>query len=399
MAEPTGGAARAARLQAAAAELAAEARRMPADLIHWIPGDGVWSVMDNLCHVREFVPFWTAETLRMARTPHEKWGRDHRDTARLAAVTSTSGFALADVLRDLEAAVQAAATTLGGLSDADLATEAESRNPRWGVKPASFVVDELLVGHVAKHLAQIRRNADQFAARTGTAPLLFAAPPRPLVPVQGRREAVPLGRIFCVGRNYEAHAREMGVAVDREAPFYFTKAAQHYVPSGATVAYPPGTANYHYEMELVAVIGRPAFKVAREQALDCVFGYACGLDMTRRDLQLAAREQRRPWDLGKDFEASAVLSTIVPAAACGHPASGAIELRVNGEVRQQSDLSLLIHDVPAVVAHLSSFYHLQPGDVIFTGTPEGVGPVQPGDRLEGRVAGVGEIRLVIGPAD
>ena len=252
---------------------------------------------------------------------------------------------------------------------------------------------------MAKHLDQIRRNAGEFAARTGAAPLLFPAPPRPLVPVRGRRDAVPLGRIFCVGRNYEAHAREMGVAVDRDAPFYFTKAAQHYVPSGATVAYPPGTGNYHYEMELVVVLGRPAFKVSPDRALDCVFGYACGLDMTRRDLQLAAREQRRPWDLGKDFEASAVMSTIVPATECGHPTSGAIELRVNGEIKQQADLSLLIHGVPAVVAHLSTFYHLQPGDVIFTGTPEGVGPVQPGDRLQGRVAGVGEITLIIGAAD
>ena len=201
---------------------------------------------------------------------------------------------------------------------------------------------------------------------------------------------MPLGRIFCVGRNYEAHAREMGVAVDRDAPFYFTKAAQHYVPSGATVAYPPGTGNYHYEMELVVVLGRPAFTVSHDRALDCVFGYACGLDMTRRDLQLAAREQRRPWDLGKDFEASAVMSTIVPATECGHPTSGAIELRVNGEIKQQADLSLLIHGVPAVVAHLSTFYHLQPGDVIFTGTPEGVGPVQPGTGC--RVASPASVR-------
>ena len=131
---------------------------------------------------------------------------------------------------------------------------------------------------------------------------------------------VPIRRIFCVGRNYEAHAKEMGVAVDREAPFYFTKAAEHYVPSGSTVPYPPGTSNYHYEVELVVVIGAPAFRVPADRALDCVFGYACGLDMTRRDLQSAAREQRRPWDLGKDVEQSAVLAEIVPASEIGHPA-------------------------------------------------------------------------------
>jgi len=228
--------------------------------------------------------------------------------------------------------------------------------------------------------------------------LLFPAPPVSAVPVRGRRERVPIHRIFCVGRNYEAHAREMGVAVDRDAPFYFTKSAVHYAPSGATVPYPPGTGNYHYEMELVVVIGRDAFRVPADRALDCVFGYACGLDMTRRDVQLAAREQRRPWDLAKDVEGSAVIAEIVPATECGRLGEGSIELRVNGDTKQQSDLSLLIHGVPDIVAHLSTYYHLRPGDVIFTGTPEGVGPVQPGDRLDGSIAGVGTIAIGIGPA-
>jgi len=225
---------------------------------------------------------------------------------------------------------------------------------------------------------------------------LFPAPPIPAAPVRGRTERVPIRRIFCVGRNYEAHAREMGVAADREAPFYFTKAAAHYVPSGSTVPYPPGTSNYHYEMELVAVIGAPAFGVPVDRALDCVFGYACGLDMTRRDLQQAAKDQRRPWDIGKDFEGSAVLGEVVPAAEIGHPRDGRIELRVNGETKQQSDLSLLIHGVPEVVAHLSTFYHLEPGDLIYTGTPEGVGAVKAGDELAGSIAGVGSIALTIG---
>jgi fumarylpyruvate hydrolase len=226
--------------------------------------------------------------------------------------------------------------------------------------------------------------------------LVFPAPPVSAVPVRGRTERVAIRRIFCVGRNYEAHAKEMGVAVDREAPFYFTKAAEHYVPSGLTVPYPPGTNNYHYEVELVAVIGAPAFRIPADRALQCVFGYACGLDMTRRDLQLVAREQRRPWDLGKDVEQSAVLAEIVPATEIGHPREGRIELRLNGETKQQSDVSQLIHNVPAIVAHLSTFYHLQPGDVIYTGTPEGVGPVQPGDAIEGSIAGVGTVALTIG---
>jgi fumarylpyruvate hydrolase len=191
----------------------------------------------------------------------------------------------------------------------------------------------------------------------------------------------------------------MGVAVDREAPFYFTKAAEHCVPSGSTVPYPPGTNSYHHELELVVVIGGPAFRVPGERALDCVFGYACGLDMTRRDLQAAAKEQRRPWDLGKDVEQSAVLSEIVPASEIGHPTAGLIELRVNGQTRQTGDISQLIHKVPEVIAHLSGYYHLQPGDLIYTGTPEGVGPVKPGDTLEGSIERVGTITLEIAAAE
>jgi len=226
--------------------------------------------------------------------------------------------------------------------------------------------------------------------------LLFPAPPVVAAPVRGRAARVPIRRIFCVGRNYEAHAREMGAVVDREAPFYFTKAAEHYVPSGSTVPYPLRTDNYHYEMELVVVIGAPAFRVAADRALESVFGYACGLDMTRRDLQQTAKDLRRPWDLSKDFEQSAVLGEIVPAEQIGHPREGRIELRVNGETRQSSDLSLLIHGVPEVIAHLSTFYHLQAGDLIYTGTPEGVGPVKPGDELAGSIEKIGTIALTIG---
>jgi fumarylpyruvate hydrolase len=229
--------------------------------------------------------------------------------------------------------------------------------------------------------------------------LIFPAPPVLCAPVRGTAQRFPIRRIFCVGRNYEAHAKEMGVAVDREAPFWFTKAAEDYVPSGATVAYPPGTSNYHYEMELVVAIGKAGFRVPASAALDHVYGYACGLDMTRRDLQLAAREQRRPWDLGKDFEQSAVMAEIVPAAVIGHPATGRIELRVNGQIRQSSDLDLLIHRVPELIAHLSGFYHLHPGDLIYTGTPEGVGPVVAGDRIDGSIEGLGDVQLTVGQAE
>ncbi|WP_285409886.1 fumarylacetoacetate hydrolase family protein [Variovorax sp. efr-133-TYG-130] len=225
--------------------------------------------------------------------------------------------------------------------------------------------------------------------------LLFPAPAPTLAPIRGSDASFPIRRIFCVGRNYEAHAKEMGVAVDREAPFYFTKAAEYFVPSGATIAYPPGTKNYHYEMELVVAIGKGGFRIEEKSALEHVYGYACGLDMTRRDLQLTAREQRRPWDLGKDFEQSAVMSEIVPASEVGPLSSGRIELRVNGVTKQSSDISLLIHNIPALISHLSGFYHLQPGDLIYTGTPEGVGPVVAGDVIDGSIEGVGSIRLIL----
>ncbi len=228
---------------------------------------------------------------------------------------------------------------------------------------------------------------------------LFTPPAPVAAPIRGRDELFPIHRIFCVGRNYAAHAREMGAEPDREAPFYFNKSAHHYVASGSTIPYAPETANFQYEMELVVVIGKSGFRIAAEDALDHVFGYACGLDMTRRDIQFALREKQRPWDLAKDFENAAVLSEIVPASITGHPAKGLVQLKLNGEVKQSGDMSDLIHPVPALIAHLSRYYHLQPGDIIYTGTPEGVGPVKPGDRLEGMVEGVGNIALAIGPAE
>ncbi|MFP4275749.1 MAG: fumarylacetoacetate hydrolase family protein, partial [Paracoccaceae bacterium] len=207
------------------------------------------------------------------------------------------------------------------------------------------------------------------------------------------------GRIFCVGRNYAAHAAEMGVEVDREAPFYFTKTPTAALASGSTLPYPPGTANFHYEMELVVAIGAPAFRVTVQDAARAIHSYGCGLDMTRRDLQQKAREKQRPWDLGKDFEGSAVFAPLTKAAEIGEIGPQRIHLEVNGEVKQDAHLSDLIHSVPEIVADLSKFYHLRPGDLIMTGTPAGVGPVTQGDRITGGIDGLAPITLTIGPAE
>jgi fumarylpyruvate hydrolase len=234
-----------------------------------------------------------------------------------------------------------------------------------------------------------------------TSPTYLWTPPAILsLPVRGQAARLPIQRLFFVGRNYHAHAIEMGKPVDKanERPFYFTKAPSTLVESGATVAYPPETGNYHYEMELVVAIGKPGFRVSEADAPNLVYGYACGLDMTRRDLQLAARDKGRPWDLGKDVEQSSVVSPVVPMPGTVLR-SGELALSVNGQGRQKSDLSMLIWGVPELIADLSKFYHLQPGDLIFTGTPEGVGAVVAGDRIEGYVAGVGEIALTIGAAE
>ncbi|MDP1530634.1 fumarylacetoacetate hydrolase family protein [Rhodoferax sp.] len=220
------------------------------------------------------------------------------------------------------------------------------------------------------------------------------------LPVRGKTERLPINRLFFVGRNYHAHAVEMGRPVDKtvERPFYFTKAPQTLVESGATVAYPPETKNYHFEMEMVVVIGKPGFRVKAEAAHEIIYGYATGLDMTRRDLQLVARDKGRPWDLGKDVEQSSVCSEVVPMPGVIID-QGEIALEVNGETKQKSDVEKLIWNVREIIADLSLFYHLQPGDLIYTGTPEGVGAVVAGDKITGHVAGVGEVALTVGPAE
>ena len=229
---------------------------------------------------------------------------------------------------------------------------------------------------------------------------LFNPPPVMSAPIRGTGTAFPINRLFFVGRNYHAHAVEMGRPVDKsvERPFYFTKAPQTLTASGATVAYPPETSNYHFEMELVVAIGKPGFRVKAEDAHTLIYGYAAGLDMTRRDLQLVARDKGRPWDLGKDVEQSSVCSEIVPLQGVVIE-RGAIALEVNGQNKQSSNVGKLIWNIRELIADLSLFYHLQPGDLIYTGTPEGVGPVVAGDKISGRVEGVAEVTLTVGAAE
>ena len=222
---------------------------------------------------------------------------------------------------------------------------------------------------------------------------------QPTPPVLARTttgQDFPVRRLFCIGRNYAAHAREMGNDPDREPPFFFTAWAETVVPDGSLIAYPQSTTDYHHEIELVVAIGRSGRNVAVEQALDLVFGYAIGLDMTRRDVQSAAKEAGRPWDAAKNVEASKPLGQIHPAAGFD-PSIGSITLSVNGEPKQTGDLSDQIWSVPEVIAHLSKFYRLEPGDLIYTGTPAGVGPVVPGDILVGAINGLGELTVTIGP--
>lgn len=223
---------------------------------------------------------------------------------------------------------------------------------------------------------------------------MIAIPAPTTVPVGGG-DSFPVRRVYCVGRNYRAHAIEMGADPDREAPFFFTKPADAVVPSGTTIAYPPRTGDYQHEIELVVAIGRRGRDIPVERALEYVYGYAVGLDMTRRDLQIEARKAGRPWDMGKAFDQSAPCGEISPAATTGPLTGGAISVAVNGETRQSSDLSLLIWNVAEVIADLSTYVELAPGDLIYTGTPEGVGPVQPGDTLVGRIDGLADLEVTI----
>jgi fumarylpyruvate hydrolase len=226
---------------------------------------------------------------------------------------------------------------------------------------------------------------------------VLTPPPVASVAVDGPADRFPVRRIFCVGRNYAAHAREMGKNPDRDPPFFFTKPADAVVDSGETVAYPPETENFHYEAELVVAIGTGGRNISEADSLTHVWGYAVGNDLTRRDLQLQAREQGRPWDWGKAFDRSAVIGPVHPVAKVGHPDKGRIRLSVNGTVKQDADLAELIWSVPEIISILSHSIALAPGDLIMTGTPAGVGALVPGDRCVVEIAGLGRIETPIGP--
>ncbi len=229
--------------------------------------------------------------------------------------------------------------------------------------------------------------------------LLFPAPPVRTVPVKGSAAEYPVHRIFCVGRNYVEHAKEMGAEVDRDAPFYFTKSLMALQASGQTLPYPPGTKNYHYEMELVVAIGKPVFLVGKADARSAIFGYACGLDMTRRDLQSAAKAKQQPWDTGKDVENSAIIAAITPAEAFGPAGQQRMTLTLNGRVKQDAKLTDLVWSLEEIISHLSGLYHLAPGDLIYTGTPAGVGAVVSGDVIEGAIEGLDPVWLSVGPLE
>jgi len=220
--------------------------------------------------------------------------------------------------------------------------------------------------------------------------------PQPAVPVAGTDQAFPVHRIYCVGRNYAAHAREMGHDPQRTVPVFFMKPADAIVLGGATVPYPSRTENLQHEVELVVAIGEPGRDIPVEKAMDHVFGYAVGIDLTRRDLQLAAKESRGTWDTAKGFDQSAPISPVHRAQDIGHPESGRIWLSVNGEIRQNADLNELIWSVAEALAELSTFFALAPGDLVFTGTPAGVGPLEVGDKITSGIDGIDEIEITIG---
>jgi fumarylpyruvate hydrolase len=223
----------------------------------------------------------------------------------------------------------------------------------------------------------------------------FEPPPRVTARIAGSDALFPVRRIYCVGRNYAAHAREMGHDPDREPPFFFGKPADALQPDTAPVPFPDATADFHHEVELVVALGGGGRDIPASGVHSLVFGYGIGIDWTRRDLQAVAKSEGKPWDAAKGFDRSATLGPLHPVAAVGHPARGRIWLTVNGALRQEADLATLIWSVPEVVAALSALFELRPGDLIFTGTPAGVGPVRRQDRIACGIAGLGEISTVI----
>ena len=216
---------------------------------------------------------------------------------------------------------------------------------------------------------------------------------QPSLPIDGSEERFAVRRIYCVGRNYRAHAIEMGSDPDREPPFFFMKPADAIVQNGATIPYPPQTSNLHYEIELVVAIGTAGKDIAKADSLNHVWGYGVGIDLTRRDIQNKAKESGRPWDMGKGFDNSAPCTALKPVSDVGHPDSGEIWIKVNGEVQQKSTIDLHIWSVPETISYLSGLVELQPGDLIYMGTPDGVGPVVAGDTMEGHIDGVNDLTI------
>jgi len=216
----------------------------------------------------------------------------------------------------------------------------------------------------------------------------------PALPIAGSADTFPVRRIFCVGRNYVEHQKEMG-GDGREQPFFFIKSEFALVPGGGEIHYPAKTTNYHYETEMVVAIGKGGRRIQAKDATGHIFGYAVGLDMTRRDLQQLGKDKGRPWDFGKNFDEGAPCAPLSPASSIGHPSKGTLSLMVNGKERQKADLSDMIWSVPEQIEYLSQYYTLEPGDIIMSGTPAGVGPVQPGDQLVAHIDGLTDLRVKI----
>lgn len=225
---------------------------------------------------------------------------------------------------------------------------------------------------------------------------VLPVPDATILSVKGQKQLFPVRRVYCVGRNYSEHAREMGHDPDREPPFFFSKPADAVIPADGTVTYPTLTADLHHEVELVVAVGKGGLNIESQNALDHVWGYSVGLDLTRRDLQAAAKKMGRPWDFAKGFDNSAPTCPVVPVSAIGHPSAGKIWLSVNGELKQEGDLSDQIWAVADVISYLSRSVELRAGDLIFTGTPAGVGRLEAGDKVTGGIEGIGEFSLEIG---
>jgi fumarylpyruvate hydrolase len=223
----------------------------------------------------------------------------------------------------------------------------------------------------------------------------FIFPPQEqtVLPIRGSDEVFPVNRVYCVGRNYAAHAIEMGHDPNKEPPFFFQKNPDNLLLEGQGFPYPAMTEDVHHEIEMAVALKSGGNNIAVEDALDCVFGYSVSLDMTRRDLQAQMKKAGRPWEIGKAFEHSAPCGALIPASEIGHPETGAVWLKINGEMRQEGDLNQLIWKIPEMISYLSDLFTLKAGDVILTGTPSGVGPVQRGDKMHGHVAGIGDLHV------